>query len=146
MELFKTDKVLVPIDFSEASFETLEQTLEFLKNPTNLYILYVLPPLSPMEPGVIWETIDDEARKKNVEESFYQKCPGAKYQQINFTVTIGQPGSEIIDYANKEGIGLIVIPCHGRTGINRFFMGSVAERVVRHAHCPVLVTRRSPEN
>ncbi|HJL33241.1 MAG TPA: universal stress protein, partial [Polyangiaceae bacterium LLY-WYZ-15_(1-7)] len=51
------------------------------------------------------------------------------------------PAKGIVDYAEKEGVDLIVISTHGRTGLRRMMIGSVAERVVRHAHCPVLTLR-----
>ena len=47
----------------------------------------------------------------------------------------------IIDYATHKNIDLIVIGTRGRTGLKRFFMGSVANGIVQHAHCPVLVVR-----
>ncbi|MGK7957872.1 MAG: universal stress protein, partial [Crocosphaera sp.] len=53
----------------------------------------------------------------------------------------GNPSLEIVDYANNNNIDLIVIASHGRTGLNRFLLGSVAEKVVRLSQCPVLVWR-----
>jgi nucleotide-binding universal stress UspA family protein len=142
MQLFSKDKVLVPIDFSEESFEAQELTLDFVANPTNLYVIHILPYLTPSEPGIVWEATDDELRKEAIKERYWQKFNQPKYQEINLEVAIGDPSSEILDYAKRKGIELIVIPSHGRTGIGRFFLGSVAERVVRFAHCPVLVLRR----
>jgi universal stress protein A len=56
-------------------------------------------------------------------------------------VGIGDPLSEIVDYARTEHINLIVMGTHGRTGVSHLFLGSVAERVVRTAPCPVLTVR-----
>jgi nucleotide-binding universal stress UspA family protein len=53
-------------------------------------------------------------------------------------VESGNPAAQIIRYAERQGIGLIVIGTHGRTGVSRALLGSVAERVVRTASCPVL--------
>ena len=53
----------------------------------------------------------------------------------------GDPGSEIVRYAAEVDAGLIVISSHGHSGLKRFFLGSVAERVTRMASCPVLVVR-----
>jgi nucleotide-binding universal stress UspA family protein len=55
---------------------------------------------------------------------------------------LGEPAHGIADYAQDKKAELIVIPSHGRTGITRLLIGSVAERVVRLAHCPVLVLRK----
>ena len=142
MALFSKDRILAPIDFSEESFQALASTIEFAENASHLHVLHVLKRLEPTEPGIVWQTLDDETRKQNVEKAFYEKLDQIEHKGIHFTVLIGDPSSEIIDYAQKHEIGLIVIPSHGRTGLSRFFLGSVAERVVRFASCPVLVLRR----
>ncbi|MBO1349688.1 MAG: universal stress protein [Hormoscilla sp. GUM202] len=143
MSLFTLDRVLVPIDFSEASFNAVAETRAFVRDASHLYILHVLHPLHQGEPGVIWQTVNNETRKQHVEQAFYQRCQAPEYQGVHFSVLVGNPSEKIIDYANTNDINLIVIPSHGRTGISRFLLGSVAERVVRLAHCPVLVLRRS---
>lgn len=56
-------------------------------------------------------------------------------------VTHGEPITEILRLAEQEHADLLVIATHGRTGVKHFFLGSVVERVIRHAHCPVLVVR-----
>ena len=143
MSLFLLNRVLVPIDFSEASFIALEKTLASVEHPSQIHVLHVLSPIPPGSPGVIWETVNDSTRKRNAEKAFQERFSGNDYEGINFKVIIGDPSAEIIDYAQKQDIKLIVIPAHGSTGLNRFLMGSVAERVIRFAHCPVLVLRRS---
>lgn len=143
MSLLNKDRVLVPIDFSEASFNAVTETRAFVTDASNLYILHVLTSLHQGEPGVMWKTVNNETRKQHVEEAFARRCQGPEYRGVHFSVLVGNPGEKIIDYANTNDINLIVIPSHGRTGISRFLLGSVAERVVRFAHCPVLVLRRS---
>ncbi|MEB3359096.1 MAG: universal stress protein [Synechococcales bacterium] len=141
MALFKTDRVLVPVDFSEASFKAQARTLEFVEDASRLHILHVLPTLYPGEPGVVWNTVDNQTRIETINRAFAERFTGPEYKDVHFHVAIGDPSSEIIDYAKSYDINLIVVPSHGRTGLNRFLMGSVAERVVRFAHCPVLVLR-----
>jgi nucleotide-binding universal stress UspA family protein len=141
MALFTTDNVLVPIDFSEASQKALDDTLEFVGDPTKIHVIHVLHPLEPMAPGVIWDTVDDPGRMANVQSAFQKLAAEKSYGQMKFTVTVGSPSSEIIDYAEKNSIDLIVIPSHGRTGLSRFLLGSVAERVIRFSKCPVVVLR-----
>lgn len=142
MTLFASKNVLVPIDFSDEAYKALEDTLEFVGDPQQIAVIHVLPPLEPTEPGVIWQTIDDQTRIARVTEIFHKRFPEDASRQMKFTVAIGNPSSEIIDYAKQNAIDLIVIPSSGRTGLSRFFLGSVAERVVRFSHCPVLVTRK----
>ncbi len=142
MTLFASNNVLVPIDFSEEAQKALADTLAFVGDPGKLHAIHVLTPLEPTEPGVVWQTVDDQARIEKIKSTFYSRFADAAYQQVTFTVAIGNPSSEIIDYAKHNGIDLIVIPSSGRTGLSRFFLGSVAERVVRFSHCPVLVLRK----
>jgi nucleotide-binding universal stress UspA family protein len=134
--------VLVPIDFSEESFAALEPAREFVQDPSQLHVLHVLSHLHPAEPGVVWETIDDETRIKHVQEALYERLKDSEYQGVHIGILVGDPSSRIIDYAQEINADLIVIPSHGRTGLSRFFLGSVAERVVRFAHCPVMVLRK----
>ncbi|MCK6555737.1 universal stress protein [Candidatus Binatia bacterium] len=63
---------------------------------------------------------------------------GVRYRTV---VAHGMPAEEIIRVAEQEGVDLVVIATKGRTGLRHLLLGSVAERVVRHAHCPVLVVR-----
>lgn len=142
MTLFANNNVLVPIDFSDEAKQALAETLEFVGDPTKLHAIHVLPPLEPTEPGVVWQTIDNQTRISNIEQLFYEKFTDEAYRQVHFSVAIGNPSSEIIDYAEHHAVDLIVIPSHGRTGLSRFLLGSVAERVIRFAKCPVLVLRR----
>lgn len=142
MALFTSENVLVPFDFSEASQKALTETLTFVGDPSKLHVLHVIPPLEATEPSVVWETLDTQTRKDNVQKVFSEKFGDEVFQQVHFTVAVGNPSSEIIDYAEQNGIDLIVIPSHGRSGISRFLLGSVAERVIRFAPCPVLVVRR----
>jgi nucleotide-binding universal stress UspA family protein len=142
MSLFNTNRVLVPNDFSEVSFQAQQLTLEFVGEASRLYVIHVLPHLNSGEPGIFWETTDEESRKEYMIQKFWERYPQLAAQGLHFQVTVGDPSSEIINYANQENIDLIVIPSHGRTGLGHFFLGSVAEKVIRHAHCPVLVLRR----
>ncbi|MBD2314247.1 universal stress protein [Desertifilum sp. FACHB-1129] len=143
MSLLNIERVLVPIDFSEASFNVLEQALEFVKDPARLHVLHVLPHLNPGDPGIMWNQVNDQTRKQHVEEAFRQRYPDSQYPGIHFSSAIGSPSSEIIDYAKAHNITLIAISSHGYTGLSRFLLGSVTEKVIRYAHCPVLVLRQA---
>ncbi|MBE9138898.1 universal stress protein [Nodosilinea sp. LEGE 07088] len=141
MTLFASNNVLVPIDFSDEASQALDKTLKSFGDDTNIHVLHVLAPLEPMQPGMVWQTIDDQTRIDHITSHFHEKFPGEAYQNVNFVVMVGNPSSEIVDYADSHNIDLIVIPSHGRTGLSRFLIGSVSERVVRLAPCPVLVIR-----
>jgi nucleotide-binding universal stress UspA family protein len=61
--------------------------------------------------------------------------------RVGMEKAVGEPAAEILSYAERSGVDLLVLGTHGRTGLEHALMGSVAERVVRKAHCPVLTVR-----
>lgn len=141
MSLFSKNRVLFPTDFSELASVALAKTLEFVEEPSSLYVVHVLPPLSPLEPGVVWEKLDNETRKHNVEQTFRTKFNAPEYSQVNFEVLFGETSKKIVDYAKEKEIELIIVSAHGHGGFNPFLLGSVTERVVRFAPCSVYVLR-----
>jgi nucleotide-binding universal stress UspA family protein len=142
MNWLPRNRVVVPVDFSDESLAAVDTALAFVDDPQQVHVIHVLPELEPTEPGVIWNTIDDASRKKNVEEALRERLADERFQGLHFVVTIGDPGHEIADLAADQQADLIVMPSHGRRGLRRVLLGSVAERVLRLAHCPVLVLRK----
>ena len=134
--------VVVPIDFSDHSLAAVDTALEMVVAPAQVHLIHVLPMLTVADPGVVWEPVDDESRRAHAEDSLRQRLADEKYHGVNVEVAIGDPGHEIVDFAQRQQAELIVMPSHGRTGIRRLLIGSVAERVVRLAHCPVLVLKQ----
>ena len=134
--------VVVPVDFSADSFASLDAALELVAGPAAIHVVYVLPVLDPAEPGVIWTTIDNKVRERHALDALGERLADPRYQGLTTAVRFGDPGHEIADYAQEEKAELIVLPSHGRTGLTRLLIGSVAEKVVRLAHCPVLVLRK----
>lgn len=142
MTTLKKNGVVVPIDFSDISFTALETALEYVDHPSKVHILHVLEPLPVTEPGMMWNTVNNETRKQNVLNALHQKFNDPKFKEIKIDVKIGNPSEKIIDCAAELKADLIVIPSHGtRHGISRFLIGSVTERVIRFSKCPVLVLR-----
>ncbi|MET0151918.1 MAG: universal stress protein [Candidatus Binatia bacterium] len=82
---------------------------------------------------------EEQARKALLER--VPKEPPLSEVKHRTRVTHGEPIAEILRLAEQERADLLVIATHGRTGLKHFFLGSVVERVIRHAHCPVLVVR-----
>lgn len=141
MNWFAKKKVLVPVDFSDESFAAVDSALELVESAGDVTVVYILQDLSPMEPGEIWNTIEPESRIRHAMKSLRERLSDEKYKDMRFDVAIGDPGHEIAHIAEREAVDLIVLPSHGRTGLKRMLIGSVAERVVRLAHCPVMVLR-----
>ena len=140
-------KLLCPTDFSEPSREALEIAIEFASHfGAELCLVHVVPvlPALPSDPNYVLKVPEyerllhadaDEKLSQVVEEL------AAKGRRVRTLVGHGDAASEVARLAEKENADMIVIATHGMTGWRRVVFGSVAERVVRLAKCPVLTTR-----
>ena len=142
MAYFPKRCVVVPIDFSAVSMEALEVGRSLVEAPEHLHVIHVIIDVAPLEAGEVWGVIDPQARVEQVEKLLKEKVLGGSCPGVHTAVLLGEPAHGIANYAQEKNAELIVIPSHGRTGITRLLIGSVAERVVRLAHCPVLVLRK----
>jgi len=142
MAWFPRGKVVVPIDFSQASQPAVEAAREMVANPADLHVLHVLVPLDYVHPGAITPAFDEKERLETTRRHLVEFLAKAGLGDAQAVVRLGEPGLDITDYAAEIHADLIVIPSHGYHGMKRFLLGSTAERVIRHATCPVLVLRR----
>jgi len=141
MNWFEGKKVVVPIDFGELSQQAVDEALEMVFHPADIHVVHVAPDLLAMTPPVGWVDIDDTKRATNIEAAFHKRFNENKYHGISFEVLFGDPAQNIAQHAEAIDADVIVIPSHGRSGLRRLMLGSVAERVLHFAHCPVLVLR-----
>ena len=143
MNWLPRETVVVPFDFSDDAVRALETAREMVADPSHLHVIHVLTPLEVADPGVIWETIDDGVRIKHAADALKQELDKAGIGEQSVSKTrIGDPGHEIVAYAEEVDAGLIVVASHGQSALMHLLLGSVAERVVRLAHCPVLVLKK----
>ena len=136
--------VIVPWDFSELSHQALQRAVAMVDLPRLIRVVHVSLVPSPYELGIAWESISEEKIRTDTEMAFRKAIasdPLLKNANLDFRVLLGDPGRAICSFAEQELASLIIVPSHGRSGFSRFMLGSVAERIVRHAHCPVLVLR-----
>tara|TARA_R110002096_G_scaffold433381_2_gene651979 strand:- start:21738 stop:22178 length:441 start_codon:yes stop_codon:yes gene_type:complete len=134
--------VVVPIDFSDSSIEAVRVASEFVENPADLHLVHVLQPLHVAEPGMLWGTLTNSERTKTSKVALAARLEKESLPDgVTSTVLVGRPAQMISEYAVEVGADLIVIPSHGRSGLRRFFIGSVTEKVLRMAQCQVLVVR-----
>ena len=134
-------KVVVPVDFSDLSFTAIDTALQLVAKPQDVVVVHVLQDLSPVEPGELWSTIEPETRLRHAAQALRERLEKEHHADVSIDVRLGDPGHEIADLVLQEKADMIVLTSHGRTGIKRLLIGSVAERVIRLAHCPVLVLR-----
>jgi universal stress protein A len=148
--MFPVKKILCPTDFSEPSLKGVLAAAELAaQHPAEVILLHVIPPAHTLTPptipsGKVLEYYEDLTRfaQKSLDDLVQEKF--SKDLSVSARVVQGNPSDEIVRAASKEKVDLIVIATHGATGWRRFIFGSVAEKVVRMADCPVL-TIPAPE-
>lgn len=143
--------ILVPVDFSECSREALRQAGDLAKRlGAQLTLLHVweIPPYIPPEamvgvPGQTAQTLSRTAHAHAEQQmrAFVDEAKTAGMPVDAELLETGDPARTIVEVAERGGHDLIVIGTHGRTGFSHLLMGSVAEKVVRRAPCPVLSVR-----
>jgi universal stress protein A len=142
-------RILVPLDFSECSQAALEYASRLASDAgARLYVVHVaelldvaIPAIPPIEGGYIYESLWDE-RRQEVRDRLAKIVPPAPDVKYEYRCLMGSPTYEILKFAERQRIDLIVIGSHGRTGLSRLVIGSVAEGVMRGAKCPVLVVKQ----
>jgi nucleotide-binding universal stress UspA family protein len=142
MNKFANLPIVAPYDFSEDAERSLDFALAVASQPSDLHVIHVVEPIVVTEPIILPEFLSDEVRARQVDAEFRKHHGDAKYSEIHFDIRFGNPGIQIVEVADELKAGLIVMSSHGRTGLRHLLIGSVAERVVRHAKCPVLVLRQ----
>lgn len=140
-------RIMVATDGSEFAKGAVATAIELARlNKTKLYAVHVI------SLGFLYESLptDEELEQAYQERimtegkeatAFVENAGRAANVEIESVILRGIPAEEIIGFAERNDIDLIVMGTHGRTGIKRFLLGSVAEKVVRHATKSVLVVR-----
>lgn len=150
--MFTPKNILVPTDFSEPALIALEHAKDIARsNNATLHIVHAIEPIIyPAE----WGFPSTEFAQAG---QYLAEMSSQQLQKIADTLTAegfgiktqtlqgGGASGEIVEYAEANGIDLIVIATHGRSGLEHFFLGSTTERVLRRATCPVLTVRRKKE-
>ncbi len=138
------NRICCAIDFSEPSRLAMLEAADLARRfESELTLLHVYEPPSPQSAEMPPELLEDEPRDVDASmERWRAEANRVAGRAVNSTVLSGKPAAEIVQYARARGFDLLVVGTHGRTGLGHVLLGSVAERVVREASCPVLVQRR----
>lgn len=140
---------LVAHDFSLSARKALALALDLFKasGGGRLVVVHVHEPgtdgfgvdIATLAPGgTVEQAYHEEAKATLAQELAEGQVEGV---ELVPRVIVGRPAHELVEVAKQEGAVMIVVGSHGRRGFERFLLGSVAERVVRHAECPVLVVK-----
>jgi universal stress protein A len=144
-------RILVPVDFSEPSLHALEYAITFGQPfKAEFVVIFVLdpisftPPVSPfgveVDTGMLFEELQRSGRDQLTRLAANLK---KRRVAVRTLLHIGTPYQVIVETAKKLRVDIIIMATHGRTGLSHLFLGSVAEKVVRSATCPVLTVRGS---
>ena len=137
-------KILFPIDFA-ANFETLVPWVSTMadKFDATVYVLFVAQDLSHFATFYVphgniedfQQQAIDSAKKRMAAaaEEFFKKFP-----RLETRVELGSPAEKILAFVEKEQVDMIIMGAHGRSGLDKMIFGSVANKVVKSASCPVL--------
>lgn len=137
-------KILFPIDFAE-NFDTLLPWVSTFveKFGATLYVVFVTPDLSSYStfhvPHGNIQSFQEEAvaaAKKRMATAVAEHFKG--FSKLESQVLMGSPAEKILELAKRENIDLIIMGAHGRKGLERTLFGSVADKVVTGALCPVI--------
>ena len=152
--MIKLKKILCPSDFSENSQEALQYAIHLMlhDDDATLYMVHVVDsrvfdyngPICEQEPYVTKVALEQSIREQ-LEKKLLAGVPKEIQNRVESIILFGVPFLEIIKSARDKDIDLIVIGTHGRTGLAHMLIGSVAEKVVRKAPCPVLSVKSKKE-
>ncbi|MEM7452875.1 MAG: universal stress protein [Planctomycetota bacterium] len=138
--------ILCPVDFSSHNKSAIKFSIELATaNQSEICFLHVHPP-------ALFEASGEfDVEKKSIDVldeivEFTEPLSGNSGLRIRNMVEFGLPVERITGFVLENRIDLIVMSSHGRTGFGRLVLGSTAEGVVRHATCPVLVTKATEES
>lgn len=140
-------KILCPTDFSAPAEESVRTAAEMAQEfGAELLLLNVIPvlPALPPDPNYVFKVPEYEQYLHADAERQLNELANrlsAKNIRVRRLITHGPVADEIVAVAKNEGVDLVVIATHGATGWSRLVFGSVAEKVVRLAECPVLTVR-----
>lgn len=136
-----TRKILCPVDFSTLGQAALETATSLARDRgSKLLIAHVQEPSLAYIGGEFYYGVEEPSRGE-LEKMLRAVVPTDPNVGYEHRLVTGEPAQTIVDLAETEGVDMIVLTTHGRTGLSRLLMGSVAEEVVRKANCPVLTIK-----
>ena len=146
--MFAIKRILVPTDFSDNSERAVRYAAELAeKFQSEVVLLHVVQDLALILPDAVMPiavaTPDLNNMIASAKTGLANLVASLNLAHLNpkVEVRVGNPPSEIVSAASDLKADLLCISTHGRTGLAHFLLGSVAEKIVRHAPCPVLTVR-----
>jgi nucleotide-binding universal stress UspA family protein len=140
-------RICCPVDFSDASRAAMEVAADLARRFGAELVLfhaypvpgYTFPDGSVVASPKMLQDLADGAERHL--DAWRRDAEAGGAGRVQTAKVAGEPAAEIVAYAREQGVDLLVLGTHGRTGLEHALMGSIAERVVRRARCPVLTVR-----
>lgn len=141
------DRILVPTDGSDGTRGAVEHAIDLATTyDAALHTVYVVDTNVGIDAGVVGVLDTLEEAGENAIDEVRQQAATAGVETVEGSVARGVPYRAILDYADERDIDLVVMSTHGRTGLDRYLLGSVTEKVVRLSNAPVLTVRMPSES
>jgi nucleotide-binding universal stress UspA family protein len=140
MRWVEKERVVVPVDLSEFSFAAVEVARDFVTQNSSIYVVHVIREINPNLSGGLLGKEHFDQRDKVSQEALQERLSN-EYPGIQIQTLTGEPGESIADFASNIQADLIIMTSHGRRGVKKHLLGSVAERVLRLAQCSVLTIK-----
>jgi CBS domain-containing protein len=142
---FPFRKILCPVDFDDNSMHALESAADLARqNDGTVFMLHVVPMIIPPTGMPVYVDLykgQEDAARSRLAEIARKRLTGLKYEILTH---LGEPAETILRTVRKVGADVLIMATHGRRGFSRFFLGSVAELVIRESPCPVLTVKFAP--
>jgi len=142
--MFKIHVILCPIDFSDASRKAVQYAREFaLSMNAKVQLLAIVEP----HPVSVDMNLNYIPVEQDIEQAILRDTEAiaeelrAANVQVTCSVELGTPADVILEYIQEMDVNMVIMGSHGKTGLSRLLMGSVAESVMRKAQCPVLIVK-----
>ena len=147
LSFYMYDQVLVPTDGSEGTRGAIERAIDLATTyDAALHTIYVVDTNVGIDSSVPGTLDAFEAAGENAIDEVIQKAESARVNTIEGVVAQGTPHQAILEYVDEHDIDLVVMGTHGRTGLDRYLLGSVTENVIRLSDAPVLTVPLSAES
>jgi nucleotide-binding universal stress UspA family protein len=138
------DRILLPTDGSQGTDRAVDEAIGLAaETGAELHVLFVVDAANvPYAPEMTDERLETQLRGIGEEaiESIRERAE-TEGVAVREAIENGTPHREVLSYVDREGVDLVVMGTHGRSGLDKYLLGSVTERVVRSADVPVLTVR-----
>jgi nucleotide-binding universal stress UspA family protein len=141
--MLNVQTILIPADFSDCSQAAFQVARALARDyRARLLVLHIAEPPPFVTPGELERALQrQDGYRSELEDRLRQLYSSDSLAGVEYRVLDGDPAVEILAVTRESGCDLIVMGTQGRTGLGRMLLGSVAEKVVRNAVCPVLTVK-----